>query len=101
MRAGDLLELAIQPSDLFLEAMDLVDNQRDRLTQHVGQGRVEIGQDGGHPTKYRPRADRNGVPVFGQQSSNRIDPGDTRRLPLCPHPMDGLERLLLDGLHRY
>jgi len=80
--------------------MDLVNDQRDGLTQHLGHRCVWIGEDGGYSTKYRPRADRNRVAVFGQQSSHRIDPGDTRRLPLRPHAMDGLERVLLDGLHR-
>ena len=64
MRAGDLCELTIEPGDLLLESVDFVDDERDRLTQHLRDGRVWIAENGGHTTEHRPRALRDSVALF-------------------------------------
>src|SRR5439155_18193196 len=42
MRAGDLGELTIEAGDLLLESVDFVDDERNRLAQHLRDGRVWI-----------------------------------------------------------
>src|SRR3954468_23595668 len=101
MRAGDLGELTIEAGDLFLESVDFVDDERDRLTQDLRDGRVWIAENGRHATEHRPRALGDRVALFREQSSDGIDPGHTGRLPLRSHPMYRLERLLLNGFHRH
>ena len=45
MHTGDLIELAIQPSDLFLKATDLIDHQCDR---EVSRGWIDEPRGGNH-----------------------------------------------------
>jgi hypothetical protein len=42
--------------------VDFVDDERDRLTQDLGDGGVWIAENGGHTTEDRPRALRDRVP---------------------------------------
>jgi hypothetical protein len=85
MRVRNMRQLTIELRDLLLESVHFVDDQRDRVTQHIGYGRVRVSEDSGDSTEHHSRADRDSMAVFGQQSSNRVDSSDTRRLPLRPH----------------
>lgn len=99
MRGGDLRELAIETADLGLEFVDFLDDQRQRVPEHVGKIDGGVVKNRRHPAEHRPRADRDGVAVFSQQSSQRINARDPRPLPLRAYAMHGLQRVLVDRLH--
>lgn len=98
MRGGDLRALAIETGDLGLEFVDFLDDQRQRVPEHVGKIGCGVVKNGRDPAEHRPRADRDGVAVFSQQSSQRINARDPRRLPLRAYTMHGLQRVLFDRL---
>jgi hypothetical protein len=101
MRGGDLRELPIEGDDPGLERSDFVDHERQGVAEHLGQFRFCIRKNGTHALEHSPSADRYRLAVFTQQSTHRVDSRDARRLPLRAYPMQRLQRLLFDRLHRH
>jgi hypothetical protein len=80
------------------EGPDFIEHEPERVAHQIGQRAGRLVDDlrrAGHDDAC---THGNRQSLFAQQPAKDIDASRPRRLPLRAHPMEGLERLLLDGL---
>ena len=99
VRASDARELAVNGGNTRLKTVDFLNQVHHRLPQRRGQTTRRVVEDPDHTGQHGPGPGGDRVPLFAEQPADDIDPTGPGGLPLCAHPMQRLQHLLVDRLH--
>jgi hypothetical protein len=93
-------ELEVERVQAILKGPHFLEHESQRVPQEIRQGRRTVGEHPGDASREGPRADGHRQALLTEEPPQHVDAGGSRRVPLCAHPVERLQRLLLRCLHR-